>query len=118
MPSVKFIVLTIDISAGVTSVKSFFIDLFNANAEDKIHIVKNSIKHIMLIENTVVFILLFICLNTKAFKSFKYIFLFDWTNFSKKPERDQKNKNVPTIPRAIAVNNSFWLNLLISTVTL
>ena len=81
-------------------------------------IVKNSIKHITVIENTVVFILLSICLKTNAFKSFKYIFLLDWINFNKKPDKDQKNKNVPTTPRAIAINSCFPLNILASDVTL
>ena len=77
VPSFKSIDLVIEISAGVTSVKLSLKDLFKDNAEDKMLIVKNSIKHITVIENTVVFILLSICLKTNAFKSFKYIFLLD-----------------------------------------
>ena len=52
------------------------------------HIVKNSSKHIILIENTVVLILLFVCLKTNMFKFFKYMFLFICINFSANPESE------------------------------
>jgi len=49
--------------------KFLFNEFFIDNELDNTHIVINNIKHIIVIENTVVFILLLICLTVKLFNS-------------------------------------------------
>ena len=68
-------------------------------------IVINNIRHITDIEIKFVFILLFICFTINIFKPLKYIFLFFLTIYKINPDKEKKNKNVPTTPSNMEVVN-------------
>ena len=68
-------------------------------------IVINNIRHITDIEIKFVFTLLFICFTINIFKPLKYIFLFFLTIYKINPDKEKKNKNVPTTPSNIDIKN-------------
>src|SRR5699024_10606772 len=86
------------ISAGASSFKLAVIEAFSDNALDSTHIVTNSIRQIIVIENTVVFILLLTCLSVNVLSPFTYKFFIPITIFSISPDNDQNRKNVATAP--------------------
>ena len=72
---------------------------------DNTLIVINSIRQIILILTIFVLILLFNCLNTNIFVSFKYTLFLDCIIFNINPDKDQNIPTVPTIPIKIGFNN-------------
>ena len=105
MLSGKFAVLVKLMSTGVISTNSLCKVFFNDKLDDNIEIVINNIKQITLILITVVFILLFNCLNINIFVPLKYVFFIDCTTRNIKPDNDQKIKIVDTIPNIIGGNS-------------
>ena len=65
---------------------------------EKIQIVTNSIKQIIVVENTVVFILLLISFSVKLLRFLKYTPFNEVTTFINSPDNDQKIKNVAIKP--------------------
>ena len=94
------------ISAGASSSKFAVIEFLSDKALDNTQIVTNNIKEIIVIENTVVFILLLNCLNVKVFNPFTYKFFILVTIFKINPDKDQNMKNVDTAPITIGLNIS------------
>ncbi len=94
------------ISAGASSSKFAVIEFLSDKALDNTQIVTNNIKEIIVIENTVVFILLLNCLNVKVFNPFTYKFFILVTIFKISPDKDQNIKNVDTAPITIGLNIS------------
>ena len=77
------------------------IEFFNDKLLDSTQIVTNSIRQIIVIENTVVFILLLTCLSVNVLSPFTYKFFIFITIFSISPDNDQNKKNVATAPMMI-----------------
>ena len=91
-------------SIGVNSVKFLVIEFFKDSALDSIHIVTNSIRHIIVMLKTVVFILLLICLRVKLLSDLWYRLLIFINIFRSSPDKLQNIRNVVIIPIIIGLN--------------